>query len=372
MLKLQTVVSMPGEPIMTKIFRKASVLSKLGWSILVSRIFKQRRPIFVGLYITNLCNLRCKYCFVNIDDRFNDPKRRGFSREEVFKIIDELYDMGTRWIFLLGGEPLMHEDIGPIVRHIVDKGILLHILTNGVLVEQKMKEIERADGICVSVDGGEASTDKMRGSGTFRKAIKGVEAALSRGMLVRVHAVLNKHSLGEMEMLAEMARKMGVTLTVSPPNYLGTADDPSLQLTSGEYKDFYRRYRRLKEQGFPIGNSYYSIDKALNWPIEYHKFIAKGQTFPDYEPIPCVIGDLHGCIDAEGTMFNCIQRGCLDGLNIKEVGIKRAWDALPGMRNDCVSCASVNTIETSAYLNLLPDILKDGFSFFWRRHKKAQ
>ncbi|HBB68189.1 MAG: hypothetical protein A2X28_11275 [Elusimicrobia bacterium GWA2_56_46] len=357
---------------MKKLPRKLRVLSKLGWSILNGLLLKRRRPVFVGLYITNLCNLRCQYCFVNIEGRFDDPKRKGFSKEEVFKIVDELYDMGTRWIFLLGGEPLMHPDIGPIVKYITDKGILLHILSNGVLIERKIGEIEPADSICVSVDGGEASTDKMRGAGTFQKALRGVEIALARGMLVRVHAVLSKHSLGEMEMLAEMARRMGVTITISPPNYLGASGDPALQLSTAEYKDFYRRYRSLKEQGFPIGNSYYSIDKALHWPVGYHEFIAKGAEFPDYTPIPCVIGETHGCIDAEGTMFNCIQRGCLDGLNIKNVGIKRAWDELPRLRKDCVSCASVNTIETSAYLNLRPEIMRDGFSFFWNRRKKQR
>ena len=45
---------------------------------------------------------------------------------------------------------------------------------------------------------------------------------------------------------------------------------------------------------------------------------------------------------------------------------------LPRLRKDCVSCASVNTIETSAYLNLRPEIMRDGFSFFWNRRKKQR
>lgn len=355
---------------MKKLRRRAWVLSKLGRSILNARLLRQRRPIFIGLYITNHCNLRCSYCFVNVDGRFNDPTRSGFTKDEVFKIIDDLYAMGTRWIFLLGGEPLMHRDIGPIVRHIVNKGILLHILTNGTLIEQKISEIERADGVCVSIDGVESSTDKMRGKGTFRRALRGAEVALARGMLVRIHAVLNKHSLGDMEILAEMVKRMGMTITISPPNYIGASDDPALQLTKEEYQDFYRRYRKLKENGFPIGNSYFSIDKALYWPIGYHEFITTGQHFSNYEPIPCVIGHLHGCIDAEGTIFNCIQMGCLHGLNIKDVGIQRAWDELPNRRPNCVSCSSINTIETAAYLNLRSEIILDGIRFFLGRRTK--
>jgi MoaA/NifB/PqqE/SkfB family radical SAM enzyme len=307
-----------------------------------------------------------------VENRFDDPRRGGFTGSEVCKLVDDLYAMGTRWIFLLGGEPLVHRDIGKIVRHIVNKGILLHILTNGTLIEQKIEEIEPADGVCVSIDGGELSTDKMRGQGTFKKALRGVEAALSRGIKTRVHAVLDKYSFGEMEMLAEMARNMGVTITISPPNHLGTSNDPALSLTREEYQDFYQRYRTLKKQGYPIGNSYFSIDKALHWPVGYHEFITAEEKTNGYKPIPCVIGQYHGCIDAEGTVFNCIQRGCLDGLNFKEVGLQKAWDELPARRMDCVSCASINTIETSAYLNMRPEILADGFRFFFGRRKRAR
>lgn len=352
---------------MGRFSRRISILSKLVGSIAWTKLTRQRRPIFVGLYITNKCNLRCSYCFVNIEDRFDNPQRSGFSTEEVIEVVDQLHRMGTRWIFLLGGEPLMHRGIGPIVKAITDRDILLHILTNGTLIEQKVNEIEAADGICVSIDGGEEATDLSRGKGTFRRAIHGVELALARGMTVRIHAVLNKHSLGDMEMLARMAKDMGVTITISPPNYLGPPTDEALALTKEEYQDFYSRYLRLKEDGYSIGNSFFSIDKVLRWPISYHEFIRTGQDLGDYTPLGCVIGDLHGCIDAEGTMFNCIQRGCLDGLNIKEVGLQKAWDDLPKRRADCVSCASINTIETAAYLNLRPEIIFDGVRFFFGR-----
>ena len=69
-------------------------------------------------------------------------------------------------------------------------------------------------------------------------------------------------------------------------------------------------------------------------------------------------------------MFNCIQRGVLDGLNIKDVGIKKAWDALPEFRKDCNMCSSMNTIETAAYLNLRKEIVMEGIKFFFGKRPK--
>jgi|GEM_PF-853524 len=359
-----------------RLCRNLRVLSGLGASILRARVTHSRRPVFVGLYITNSCNLRCKYCFANPDNRFATRPKAGLSLEQVKRIVDELYEMGCRWIFLLGGEPLLHPDIGPIVDHIVGKGILIHILTNGTLIEEKMDAIQSADGICVSVDGAEAATDATRGKGTYRRALHGASIALAHGLKTRIHAVLNRKSFEDMEALAAMAAERGLSISLSPLNYLGCGDNPELNLTRKDYEDFYHRYRQLKERGYPINNSFYSIDKALRWPKDYHAYIRPGETFPGYEPIGCVIGETHGCIDSEGTMFNCIQRGVYDGLNIHEVGIRKAWDELPNRRRDCITCASINTIETSAYLSLRPEILLDGFKFFFsdlvkRRTKPA-
>ena len=355
---------------MHRFLHRLKILSSLVWALLKAKVSGKRIPVFVGLYITNRCNLRCKYCFVNIDNRFDDPARNGYTKEEVFRLVDELYDMGTRWIFLLGGEPLMHPQIGEIVNHIAKKGMLLHILTNGTLVESRINDIRNADGVCISVDGAEEATDAMRGKGCFRRAMRGVDVALTNGMTTRVHAVLTKHSIKDMEHLAGLAKDMGFSITLSPPNYLGESEDPALMLTREDYKDFYTRYKALKQQGYPVSNSYYSIEKCLHWPISYHEYLKTGQNEPGYKPIRCVISELHGCIDAEGILFNCIQLGCLAGPNIKQLGLRKAWEELPKYRPNCESCASINTIETAAYMNLRLDIILDGFRFFFKHKGK--
>ena len=201
---------------MNRFLRRTRVLSKLAASVLHAKLFRQRRPIFVGLYITNNCNLRCSYCFHNVEDRYDDPSRRDPKTSEIFRQVDEMYDLGMRWIFLLGGEPLVHKDIGPLVKYITDKGILLHIFTNGIMVPKRFKQIERADGVAVSIDGGEEATDLMRGKGAFKKAFQGAEMCAQAGMQTRIHAVINQHSFQDMKILAQMCLDRGFYLTLSP------------------------------------------------------------------------------------------------------------------------------------------------------------
>ena len=370
---------------MNRFLRKTRVLSKLGFKTLEAKLFNKRIPIFLGFYITNTCNLRCTYCFHNVENRYDDKSRPDPKTEEVLRQVDEMYDLGTRWIFLLGGEPLVHKDIKKIVKHITDKGILLHIFTNGIMIPKRFKDIESADGVAISVDGGEEATDAMRGKGAFKRAFEAAEICVKAGMQTRIHAVINQHSFRDMDVLAKMCLQKGIHLTLSPLNSIGDGlgqkhggNDPALRMSREQYQEFYRLYRKLKTEGYPISNSLYSIDKAANWPVDHHRWIrrdgvnGKAEEFPNYKQEPCVIGDTHGCIDSEGTMFNCIQRGVLDGLNIKDVGIKKAWDALPEFRKDCNMCSSMNTIETAAYLNLRKEIVMEGLKFFFGRKPRPK
>ena len=363
---------------MTSFTRKVRVLSKLGLSILHSKILNKRRLVFCSLYITNTCNLRCSYCFHNIEDRYDDKSRPDPKTVEIFNQVDELYKLGVRWIFLLGGEPLVHKEIGLIVNYIVKKGMLLHIFTNGIMIPRRFEQIKKTDGVSVSVDGGEEATDLMRGEGSFRKAFEGAEICSKAGISTRVHAVINQHSFQDMEILAKMCYDRGLYITLSPLNSIGDGmgqkhggNDPALRMSTEQYQDFYKRYRKLKLDGYPIANSLYSINKALEWPTDHHRWIRRDpktgipEEFKGYKQEYCVNGHSHVGLDSEGTMLNCIQRGVTDGPNTKEVGIKKAWEQLPEYRKDCSMCSSMNTIETAAYTNIRKEIIYEGFKFFF-------
>jgi hypothetical protein len=79
----------------------------------------------------------------------------------------------------------------------------------------------------------------------------------------------------------------------------------------------------------------------------------------------CASGYTYGAIDSSGVMFNCINLGIQNGLNVREVGIRKAWDHLPEIRRktECVSCAMLNTVETSVYMNLSRAIWWDALKY---------
>jgi sulfatase maturation enzyme AslB (radical SAM superfamily) len=71
----------------------------LFYKIIQVKITGKRIPIFVGMSITNQCNLRCKYCYSNIDNRAEDKNRwTAFSVDGWIKVIN-IQSAGEQDIF---------------------------------------------------------------------------------------------------------------------------------------------------------------------------------------------------------------------------------------------------------------------------------
>ena len=86
------------------------------------------KPIHVQLNITNKCNLSCNFCSCK-----NRDKDLEMSYDTARRVIDDYKDLGCKAITLTGGgESLLHKDINEIIKHILDSGIKVGIVTNGI------------------------------------------------------------------------------------------------------------------------------------------------------------------------------------------------------------------------------------------------
>ena len=163
-----------------------------------------KRPVFAVLTVTSYCNFKCKYCFADYHTRTSE---KDFPAERIFKTIDELAALGVVYVNVHGGEALLRKDIGEIIRYALKKGMFVNLITNGTLLKRRWEDVKDVDVICVSVDGTEENNDKNRGKGTYKIATEAIDFALSQGATVRLGMTITKHTMNDMEMLAEWAAR---------------------------------------------------------------------------------------------------------------------------------------------------------------------
>ncbi|MBU1125143.1 MAG: radical SAM protein, partial [Candidatus Omnitrophica bacterium] len=301
-------------------------LSFLGMasSVVRQRLSKQRKPLYVSLFLTERCNLRCLYCF---PDSYNRTVEE-FTTSEFFAIIDELYAMGTRYVNIVGGEPLLRSDFSELVAHITAKGILADVTTNGYFTKNHIPALKKLVMVCHSLDGEEESHDKNRGKGSFKKTIQSIEECLRQHIPVQIRATFTKHNAGSLSYLFQLARRYQTELGVSEVSIM-KPKDLEYSMTSKQLYAFWQEVRDYKLRGYPINKSLAAIDAILRYPLDapLEKIFNEGDVLPPgYTFTRCSLPEAFMCLDCDGFMYPCAPLFGKFGKNIKEVGLRGAWE----------------------------------------------
>ena len=137
------------------------------------------------------CNLACHYCCAQSSPRAD---ARRLPVDVATQAFSEFAQMGGREVFLTGGEPFMHPELGALVS--ATEGLDCVILTNAMIIGRgtrraTLESLDRRVALQVSLDSATAELhDAQRGAGSWAKALEGIGLAQSLGFRVRVAATL--------------------------------------------------------------------------------------------------------------------------------------------------------------------------------------
>ena len=89
-------------------------------------------------FVTNRCNARCSFCFID----FDDPKTfQGELTLEEIEILTKNLGKSLLNVNLTGGEPFIRPDLNQLVKRCVELGVHPRIQTNGLATESALKEV---------------------------------------------------------------------------------------------------------------------------------------------------------------------------------------------------------------------------------------
>ena len=154
-----------------------------------------RKINYLRISVTDLCNLRCRYCMP--EEGISKVHHKDIlSVEEIEEIVKVFVSLGVDKIRLTGGEPLVRKGIIDIVQRIgqLDGVKDLAMTTNGILLEKYAGDLKAAGLNRVNISLDTLDNEKyayITRGGRFQDLLDGIEAAKKVGLTpIKINTVL--------------------------------------------------------------------------------------------------------------------------------------------------------------------------------------
>jgi hopanoid biosynthesis associated radical SAM protein HpnH len=218
---------------------------RIGAYILKQKLLGRKRyPLVLMLEPLFRCNLACVGCG-KID--YPDPiLNRRLTIKECLDAADEC---GAPMVAIPGGEPLIHREIGEIVKGLVARKKFVSLCTNALLLEKKLHLFEPSPYLFFSVhlDGLPEHHDKsVCQTGVFDRAVSAIKAAKAKGFTVNVNAtIFDGHPAEDVAAFLDYTQELGVGVSISPGYAYERAPDQEHFLNRRKTKELFRKVFHL-------------------------------------------------------------------------------------------------------------------------------
>ena len=258
--------------------RDAELVDALGRNGLLEGTPGQRRGLDSAyLHVTQRCNLACRHCYSEGDDRNRaaDP-----SLAQLRRAVALLASLGCARLVISGGEPFLRGDLADVASFARDRGVgEVVVLTNGLLVDEK--GIDPLVGLvsCVAVAFDGASADApapLRGTQRFGRLVRAVETIRDAGIEARILPTLHAGNLDEVPRYRRLADELGASLSFS----LLTAPADELGDLSLSDEQLHELGRRPPSDGAPCGLAGLSARRSCGAGTRTLSVAADGTIYP--------------------------------------------------------------------------------------------
>jgi len=177
-----------------------------------------RKITYLRMSVTELCNLRCRYCMPE-EGVCKKDHAQMLTEDEMISAVEAAASLGITKLRITGGEPLIKKNIVSICRRAAAvEGIAeVCLTTNGLMLDQLAKPLREAGVSRLNISLDTLNAQKyayITRTGQLVDAIEGIETALNAGFeKIKINAVLiGGFNDDEIRDLAEMTKRYPVDM----------------------------------------------------------------------------------------------------------------------------------------------------------------
>jgi MoaA/NifB/PqqE/SkfB family radical SAM enzyme len=157
----------------------------------------------LSVEVTTRCNSSCSHCFV----RARGPRISSLGPGLVKTLAREGYDAGYRHLHVTGGEPLLWNRLVGVFDYAFALGYQKAFLnTNGTLLTREVsRKLAAYNGLAISVSlqGPRRLHECVRGKGSYDRALKGIDNAMSAGLPVHIFTTVGRSLIPDLPHFAD-------------------------------------------------------------------------------------------------------------------------------------------------------------------------
>jgi hopanoid biosynthesis associated radical SAM protein HpnH len=201
---------------------------------------RKRYPLVLMLEPLFRCNLACVGC-----GKIDYPDAILNKRLSVQECLDAVDECSAPMVAIPGGEPLIHKEIGEIVKGIVARKKFVSLCTNALLLEKKLHLFEPSPYLFFSLhlDGLKQHHDKsVCMDGGFDKAVSAIKAVKVKGFAVNVNCtIFDGHPAEDIAKFLDLTEELDIGVSISPGYAYERAPDQQHFLARRKTKELFRK-----------------------------------------------------------------------------------------------------------------------------------
>lgn len=297
-------------------------------------------PLFGAFELTSKCNLDCKMCYIHTAA---NQSYIDLSFASLKTIFDAAYKKGMMFALLTGGECLLRPDFCEIYSYLYDKGVIMSINTNAVLLSKKMVEFlvsKPPERIQISLYGSnDEAYERVTGKKVFHNVAQSIDMLLEAGLSVDIAVTPSIYLYEDFSNILKYIKSRKLPYNIAP-----FLIPPREQTENTGELSFEQRIELLKIQRV-IGGKLIA-EQRKTAPEAGCRSNCDAQVLG----MPCNAGTIRFVIDSKGFMIPCMSIPEIR-INALENDFTDCWDYIHGKMaevkqppecNDCFykkSCA---------------------------------
>lgn len=268
--------------------------------------------VLLNLHIdlTYRCNERCVHCYLDHNSRDE------LSVLDLKRVFAEARGLGTLFLTISGGEPMLRPDFFDILKLACSSGFAVKLKTNGTMIHDAESSIMRDLGVQevqISVYASEAELhDRItKLPGSFERSLSAIRLLHSKNVRVVIADPLMKANVADYQKVRELAQQLGVRFTFDPtitPMINGDLDLSGQRISRSSLRSLY---------GDPslVGDA----EEFCRPPAPSSDIL---------ESVPCSAGHSSAYITPNGAVTPCVQFPFECG-NVRRDSLAAIWRESP-------------------------------------------